>query len=167
VTDYALVSDQYPWSKRLPKAAGSYALIFELIKAADPIVIGKLGSYRIDAPLVLLYCGSAFGAGGIASRVAHHLSLPNRPHWHLDYLRPVLKPLGCVCAVGERLECAWAQSAGGSGGSLYPIPGFGAADCRSGCLSHLIGFRDLAILAEVCAELPARKRLDFSEGWLS
>jgi Uri superfamily endonuclease len=167
VTDYTLVYNQFPWSKRLPKATGSYALVFELTKTADPIVIGKLGSYRIDSPMILLYCGSAFGAGGIAARVAHHLSLPNRPHWHLDYLRPVLKPLGCVCAVGERLECAWAQSAGASGGSLYPIPGFGAADCRTGCLSHLIGFRDKRTLAEVCADLPGRKRLDFSAGWLS
>ena len=63
---------------------GTYALI--LVSSSDRwIEIGKLGKFLIQ-PGYYVYAGSAFGPGGLKARIAHHMRISQRPHWHIDYL---------------------------------------------------------------------------------
>ncbi len=121
----------------LPAAPGSYALLL-WISGPGRVPAGRLGALAVAAGWYL-YLGSALGPGGLAARCRHHLGLAARPHWHLDYLRP----LGQVAEIWvrpgpERWEHAWAELLAGWPGATRPFPGFGASDCR--CLSHLVRF---------------------------
>ena len=129
-----------------PTLAGCYALQLELMEAAR-LAIGRLGVFNFPAGRYL-YLGSAFGPGGLAGRLRHHLSPLKKAHWHIDYLRVQARVsgLGYVCAsVGGmepadttlRLECQWSQQAANIAGISVPAPGFGASDCVSGCAAHL------------------------------
>jgi Uri superfamily endonuclease len=114
---------------------GTYALIFH---CASPfrIRVGKLGIVE-GSHGYWIYVGSAFGPGGLASRLAHHLKPSQRPHWHLDYLKTALRPMDIWTTTDPiKRECAWARCFSILKGSTCPISGFGASDCN--CRSHLI-----------------------------
>ncbi|MCS6880158.1 MAG: GIY-YIG nuclease family protein [Oscillochloridaceae bacterium] len=115
---------------------GTYILVLQLDRPAPGLRIGKLGVFDF-APGLYLYVGSAFGAGGLAGRLAHHRRIEKpRPHWHIDYLRPVAR-LREAWTVGgpERFECRWCRALAAMPALSIPAPGFGARD--SGCRSHL------------------------------
>jgi Uri superfamily endonuclease len=116
---------------------GIYLLMLRLDAPLTELAIGRLGQYDCAAGYYL-YVGSAFGAGGLAARLAHHErpSKP-RPHWHIDYLRaraPLIEAWSVSTTV--RRECCWAQELAAAPGMSYCIPGFGASD--NGCTSHLL-----------------------------
>ena len=68
--------------------SGTYALILK--SSSDAMVeVGKLGRLRLQNGFYV-YVGSAFGPGGLNARIAHHVRISERPHWHMDYLRPAL-----------------------------------------------------------------------------
>jgi Uri superfamily endonuclease len=116
---------------------GTYALI--LASSSDRwIEIGKLGKFLIR-PGCYVYAGSAFGPGGLKARIAHHVRISQRPHWHIDYLRSIL-PLDEVWYSydTEQHEHQWADTFSRLKGATLPIAGFGASDC--GCKSHLLLF---------------------------
>jgi Uri superfamily endonuclease len=116
---------------------GTYALI--LCAAADRLIdIGKLGRFAIPQGFYV-YVGSACGPGGLKARIAHHKKISQRPHWHMDYLRPVLhlKEIWYTCDA-IRHEHQWAKTLGGLALASTPIIGFGASDCS--CKSHLFLF---------------------------
>lgn len=102
--------------------------------------MGKLGDLHI-IPGHYVYVGSAFGPGGLKARLAHHLKITQRPHWHIDYLRKVVE-VECVYfnASGERLEDQWAQKLFTLPGAEIPLMGFGASDSQSA--SHLFFFAE-------------------------
>lgn len=119
----------------LPHAAGTYLLQLYCRRPAV-VEVGKAGPLQLLAG-VYLYTGSAFGPGGLAARLRHHLHpVAARPHWHLDYLRPHLQPAklwhttdpGCW-------EHHWATVLAAIRGMRIPRAGLGASDCR--CNSHL------------------------------
>jgi len=117
---------------------GTYALILSST-AEKPVNIGKLGTLKLE-PGFYVYVGSAFGPGGLQARVKHHIHQCGRPHWHLDYLRPALS----VCEIWytydqTRREHQWATIHLQTRGSILPLPGFGASDCR--CPSHLFFYK--------------------------
>ena len=127
----------------LPLRGGIYSL---LLKATHPNVIevGKLGVFEIPAG-IYAYQGSAQGPGGLSSRLGHHFRHLARPHWHIDYLRMRTEVVGYVCYIlrdknigNLRAECAWNQALLELDGATAPVPGFGASDCKSGCVAHLI-----------------------------
>ena len=90
---------------------------------------------RFDAP-VYLYAGSAFGPGGLAARLKHHLDVAKRPHWHIDHLRSVADVTRVWTTTDpRRLECTFARAARALRGARG-VEGFGASDCR--CASHLV-----------------------------
>jgi len=125
---------------------GSYLLVLQVTRAAG-LQIGALGETRLAAG-GLLYAGSAFGAGGLAGRLGHHLRRSSRPRWHVDYLWPATQLLGAWWACGERaLEHAWARSLPELVGGWLPRPGFGASDCR--CPAHLVATAEPATGAEL------------------
>ena len=118
--------------------SGTYAL---LLVPTDfrCLGIGRLGSLALR-PGWYVYVGSAFGPGGVGARLAHHRRLAERPHWHIDYLRPHAT-LGRVWYTYDpgRREHEWASVLVQLPGAEVALSGFGASDCR--CRSHLFRFR--------------------------
>lgn len=116
---------------------GTYILLLHL-PGDTSLQIGKLGQFIFPAGFYA-YVGSAFGTGGLAGRLKHHLKRTETPHWHIDYLRQVaeIEEIWLTHTQPSR-EHAWAEM-------LLSIPGgtiiaekFGASDCN--CESHLIYF---------------------------
>ena len=116
---------------------GTYALV--MVCSSDPKVeVGKLGWLRLQSGFYV-YVGSAFGPGGLKARIAHHVNISERPHWHIDYLRPALDLTEIWFTHDSRhREHQWAGVLARIGGATVPMPGFGASDCR--CKSHLFFF---------------------------
>ena len=116
---------------------GSYLMILRLHEPRT-IQIGRLG--RIDFERGwYAYAGSAFGPGGLAARLRHHLVPVRRPHWHIDYLRAEATVIEIWTAEG--LPCRehdWASALTKGIGAGTSIRGFGCSDCR--CRSHLVRF---------------------------
>lgn len=143
---------------QLPKANGSYVLVLEL-KRARVLTIGRLGKVTLPAGMYV-YAGSAFGSGGLRSRLGRHLRGDGVKHWHIDYVRAVAEARMCFYTVSDaRLECIWSQALAALPEATIPAQGFGASDCRSGCLAHLIGFPpdiDFAMIQRVLAHLTCR-----------
>lgn len=116
---------------------GTYALVLK--SSSDRrIEVGRLGKCLIQ-PGYYVYTGSAFGPGGLKARIAHHVGISQRPHWHIDYLRLTL-PLKEVWYSYDSVqhEHQWADAFRRLKGANLPIVGFGASDCS--CKSHLFLF---------------------------
>lgn len=117
--------------------AGTYALL--LSSPGNRLVqVGQLGQLHVRRGFYV-YIGSAFGAGGVRARVAHHCRPATRRYWHIDYLKEVTQ-LTEVWWTHDpvRQEHQWAVLFEHLRGSSIPLPGFGASDC--GCASHLFFF---------------------------
>jgi Uri superfamily endonuclease len=106
------------------------------------------------APGWLLYVGSAFGPGGLAGRLRHHLRSAAKPHWHIDYLRAAL-PLVEVwlCPGPQRLEHRLALALHAAPDSSIPLPRCGASDCT--CPAHLFAFAERPTPHLLAAASPA------------
>ena len=117
-------------------AAGPGTYVLVLASAQQHAVqVGRLGPIDLR-PGYYLYIGSAFGAGGIRSRLKHHARISARPHWHLDYIRPGLALQSIWYSHDElRRECEWAAALRLKPSISRPLAGFGASDCR--CGTHL------------------------------
>ncbi len=116
---------------------GTYALVF---KSADEqqVDVGKLGRFSA-APGFYVYVGSAFGPGGLKARITHHAKISRLPHWHIDYLRPILHLKEAWYSYDcERHEHRWAGAVSRFKAATIPMAGFGASDCS--CQSHLFRF---------------------------
>ena len=88
---------------------GTYMLLFYL-PARQRVAVGRLGTHLFLRGWYI-YVGSARGPGGVAARVGHHLRCQKRPRWHLDYLRPLMRPRGLGAAPCDR-EHQWAARLG-------------------------------------------------------
>lgn len=129
---------------------GTYILVLESGKKKQ-IQIGKWGKLALD-PGYYLYVGSAFGPGGVRSRVSRHCREEKSKRWHIDFLR-VYTHLNVVWYAhgAERLEHRWANALAGLEQTLA-VKGFGCSDCR--CLSHLFFVAHKADL-DACASVLA------------
>ena len=116
---------------------GTYALILQA-QVEQTIIVGRLGVMGVR-PGWYVYVGSAFGPGGVKGRVGHHARPQTKPHWHMDYLRPVA-PLVEVWYTHDlhRHEHTWATLLRQLPDATIPLPRFGASDCT--CPSHLFHF---------------------------
>jgi Uri superfamily endonuclease len=114
---------------------GTYALVFSC-PAPFQAVAGRLGTVSLTCGY-WIYVGSAFGPGGLRSRLFHHLKPSHRPHWHLDYIKNALRPVEVWTTTDPvKREHDWATMLSDRKGASRPIAGFGATDCT--CRSHLI-----------------------------
>lgn len=121
----------------MPQGEPGTYLLWMVAGSALKLDVGRLGAVALPAGHYA-YVGSAFGPGGIAARVRHHLRIKQRVHWHIDYLRRILA-VDVVWYTHDpaRREHDWAQALRDLGGSVE-VPRFGASDCA--CASHLLAF---------------------------
>lgn len=112
---------------------GTYILVLES-HCRNSIQVGRWGRLELERGYYL-YVGSAFGPGGVRSRVSRHCRKENAKRWHIDFLRECthLKSVWYVHD-SERLEHEWAETLAGLS-QTKSIKGFGCSDCR--CLAHL------------------------------
>ena len=113
---------------------GTYALVMRC-SSDQQVEAGKIGRLQLR-PGFYVYVGSAFGPGGLKARIAHHMKISEKPHWHMDYLRPTLaiKEIWFTYDSIHR-EHQWAGALAQIDGGAIPFSGFGASDCR--CKPHL------------------------------
>jgi Uri superfamily endonuclease len=122
----------------LESVPGAYALVVALVRTVR-LAIPSLGEPSL-MPGRYVYCGSAWGSGGIAARVRRHLRPSRKLHWHIDYLLAAGQIVE-VCGVAGARECSLVSDImrGLRGGQHagQPIAGFGSSDCRV-CRAHLL-----------------------------
>ena len=120
----------------LPEDKGTYLLIAS-VSQMRRLQVGMLGRFDIITGFYA-YVGSAFGAGGLRARIAHHLVSAAEPHWHIDYLLQVASPVEVWFATaGHKLEHHWAEFLEAAPRFRAAIPRFGASDCHRSRLTHL------------------------------
>ncbi|NEW91798.1 GIY-YIG nuclease family protein [Rhodopseudomonas sp. BR0M22] len=114
-----------------PSGPGAYVVA---IAIAAPLAI-RLGAAA--SPLLrpgrYLYCGSAYGPGGLPARLGRHFRKDKAIRWHVDQLTTAGEVLGAWAIAGGD-ECELVARLG-----FLPVPieGFGATDCAH-CRSHLL-----------------------------
>ena len=88
---------------------GTYALV--LVSCSHQRVeVGKLGRLAVQSGYYV-YVGSAFGPGGLKARIAHHVKISRRPHWHIDSYGVLNKPASRKPAGGRLGRRSTARSA--------------------------------------------------------
>jgi len=118
--------------EQLPREGGTYILIFFCEDAVD-LEVGKSGKISLRNGFYT-YAGSAFGSGGLASRVGRHVRLVKQKVWHIDYVRPSLRldEVWLNTSV-SKLECRWNSHLLELGGEVV-LRKMGSSDCS--CSSH-------------------------------
>lgn len=117
--------------------SGTYILLLHL-PLNTPLQIGKLGQFNFPAGFYT-YVGSAFGSGGLAGRLKHHLSPVKKAHWHIDYFRTAAQVIEVWLSTNTvHREHEWADLLLAIPGASVLVDKFGASDCQ--CDSHLIYF---------------------------
>jgi Uri superfamily endonuclease len=117
-----------------PAAPGAYWLVIELDAALD-LDLPRRAPARL-APGRYVYCGSAFGPGGIRARVARHRKRDKAVRWHIDRLTAVGRVVAVRAEPGGR-ECDLVAEVLARPGASVPVAGFGSSDCRR-CAAHLV-----------------------------
>jgi len=110
-------------------AQTSYQLLLT-VRETLQIKVGKLGVFTIPAGYYI-YTGSA--KKNMQARIARHRRKDKPLHWHIDYLTSHAQIEISAVRFFDEEECQLNQKQSGR----VLIPGFGASDCRSGCVSHL------------------------------
>ena len=117
----------------IPAGPGAYLLAIDLGQKLV-LDIAALSPPPL-APGRYIYCGSAYGPGGMRARVAHHLRKDKTMRWHVDRLTSAGR-VEQVAAVSGGSECALMTCLRALPGVSVPVAGFGSSDCRS-CPAHL------------------------------
>ncbi len=124
----------------LTAAPGAYVLFIELEKTLS-LRATSLGARTLEAGRYA-YCGSAYGPGGLRSRLRRHLKREKAVHWHVDHLTAAGRIFALGLAPGGQ-ECALVEGLGRQPGAEVPLAGFGSSDCTR-CPAHLLRLgRDL------------------------
>lgn len=112
---------------------GTY-ILFIRIKAEISIEIKKRDVKLL--PGYYIYIGSAFGAGGLSSRLHRHMRKTKKKHWHIDQVTMSKNTQieGIGVSLEKKNECQIA-SIFSSFKNIIPINGVGNSDC-SLCQSH-------------------------------
>ncbi len=117
-------------------STGSYVLV---LRSAGTFQqqIGRLGQFSCQKGYYL-YVGSAFGPGGVKSRVMRHADKYRSLRWHIDYLKPHVELVEIWYSHDPRhREHQWAKLIHKLSYEI-PMKGFGSSDCD--CDSHLFYF---------------------------
>ena len=117
----------------IPAATGAYALLVRLRTPCNPGI--RSLADRTLAPGLYIYCGSAYGSGGLRARVARHLRSRKPVHWHVDRLTGYGQIEGIAVCIGGH-ECDLVDAFMARGASVA-LAGFGSSDCGR-CPAHLL-----------------------------
>jgi Uri superfamily endonuclease len=122
----------------LPDSRSGTYILWLSLEVGTALRVGQLGLIAFD-PGVYAYVGSAFGPGGVRSRVGRHCKKDKKLRWHIDYLRRICE-VSAAWASYERdcQEHHWFNIMKELPGARVPVTGFGCSDCR--CLTHLVWF---------------------------
>lgn len=104
--------------------------LFILVSEPLRLQIGRLGLYDFPAGR---YCYTGSAIGRLHQRVARHFIRNKQLRWHIDYLLAAAGVGIFDVRYSQLSECQLNQTSKGR----VLIPGFGASDCRQGCVSHL------------------------------
>ena len=117
---------------------GTY-LIFLSVK--KEIEFERRGTTSIINRGFYIYVGSAFGAGGLSSRLHRHIRKRKGKHWHIDQItmHEDCNILGIAISINKRTECSMLQSLKNID-EFSPVLGFGNSDCKNNCQSHFLKF---------------------------
>lgn len=120
---------------------GIYTLII-LVNTKSRLKVRKLGYFNFKKGYYV-YTGSALGNGAtsLKRRVIRHLKKKKSKHWHIDFLlaNKNVKITAVIAAESNvNRECQINNLIKNIQGASIPIVGFGAADCKQNCKSHLI-----------------------------
>lgn len=118
----------------LPSAVGAYLLTIDLV-ATLPLRFGRKPATALPAGRYV-YCGSAYGPGGLRARVGRHLRRDKPIRWHVDRLTAAGRVIE-VLTVLDGDECDLFAAVSDCLGTAVPLPGFGSSDCRR-CPAHLL-----------------------------
>ena len=113
---------------------GTYLLFIKIIKSVEITIKGK--SSLLNAGYYI-YIGSAFGAGGLSSRLHRHLRKIKKKNWHIDQITSsTFSEIICIgVLLKQRVECELSKIIGDIEKTV-PITGFGNSDCEKKCISH-------------------------------
>lgn len=123
---------EIPWDYigREAQDTGSYLLVLRLARRCT-IQAGQTGLLAFGAGYYV-YAGSAMS--NIDARIARHLRMAKRMHWHIDYLRKeAAECIALPIRTSERIECELAKAL--SQALAAGPKGFGSSDCS--CETHL------------------------------
>lgn len=137
---------------KLKSQTGTYVLVL-VSDATERIEVGALGNVTLTQGTTYLYVGSAFGAGGVASRVQRHARTNHAKHWHIDYIRAHCAMQGAWVSYSDsRLECRWARALLDAEAASVPQSGVGSSDCT--CKTHFIRWdaRDACVAKKTVGE---------------
>jgi len=131
---------------------GVYTILIYLSECKN-VKVGSLGTLTFP-PGFYSYTGSAmgFGAQSLGGRVSRHILKAKRLKWHIDWL---LAEEGARIVAfftrksDHRLECAVNQAIRDGCRGKVLFPRFGASDCKSTCVSHLLYFGERSPLSEI------------------
>ena len=132
---------------------GTYALVFNS-PSNNTVQVGKLGRCVV-LPGYYVYIGSAFGPGGLRARLKRHCAPCKKLHWHIDYLKTVVR-LEEIWYTQDQLhlEHKWAEAYTQCTEVVVPYAGFGASDCH--CLTHLFFSEKAPQVSEFAARLSTK-----------
>ncbi|PLX68594.1 MAG: DUF123 domain-containing protein [Denitrovibrio sp.] len=127
--------------KLLPPEKGVYVLFLRCTRERI-IRVGSIGELRTKAG-IYAYVGSAYGGGGIKSRLGRHLKTAKKCRWHIDYIRRFMS----FHSAWYTLESADIEHKIAEEfirmDTEIPMKGFGSSDCK--CHSHLFFMEKLPI----------------------
>ena len=113
--------------------SGAYLLAIDLAREMT-LDISTLSPLMLPAGRYI-YCGSAYGPGGIKARVARHLRQDKSLRWHVDRLTLGGRVSQVAALIGGS-ECTLMAGLCALPGVSVPVLNFGSSDCRT-CPAHL------------------------------
>jgi len=131
--------------RSLPVERGAYALAIDLPRPLALEIPRFVGSVLPVGRYV--YCGSAYGAGGISARVARHCRVDKKLRWHVDHLTRSGTVVD-VLPVAEGRECVLLAAVLATPGAHVPLRRFGSMDCAT-CPAHLVGVGSAFAVADL------------------
>ncbi|ADD68808.1 protein of unknown function DUF123 [Denitrovibrio acetiphilus DSM 12809] len=112
---------------------GVYVLFLECNRNLT-VRVGSFGELAVK-PGIYAYVGSAFGGGGLKSRLGRHFKTAKKCRWHIDYIRRHMRAKA-VWYTNEGVDAEHRTARRFiEGGAEIPMKGFGSSDCS--CISHL------------------------------
>ncbi len=126
--------------------SGIYTLLLFVSKPVT-VDIGKLGKKTFSEGYYT-YTRSALGKGAtsLKHRISRHLRKQKQKFWHIDYLladENVSVEAVIATETNKKMECNINSCIKSIKGAKGPVRGFGASDCRKGCLSYLVYFSEV------------------------